>query len=197
MSLKSVVYCKVCTLPPEYCEFTGKFKRCKSWLHKSHFDLYSKLYEDADGIEDDGIANVSKNLAKSSIGEAREDELDKKLQKLQAKEESREQREMAKLLSSKVVIKREARTKKKCVITVSGLEVFDIEIKKVAKTFASKFATGCSISKNIEKKEEVIVQGDIADEIKAYIHTLLEDKGLNGVKVEFVDTVRKKKPTNP
>ncbi|AET41195.1 Tma22p Ecym_7369 [Eremothecium cymbalariae DBVPG len=197
MSLQQVVYCGVCSLPPEYCEFTGKFKRCKVWLQESHQDLYTKLYGDVEAEGEGEVADVTGKLAKSSIGEAREEELEKKLQKLQAKEESKEQRELAKKLSSKVVIRREARTKKKCMIAISGLEVFEIDMKKLAKTFASKFATGCSVSKNIEKKEEVIVQGDIADGVEAYIHALLEEKGLKDVKVEQIETKKKKRPTQP
>ncbi|AMD18681.1 HBL221Cp [Eremothecium sinecaudum] len=195
MSLKSVVYCEVCTLPPDYCEFTGKFKRCKAWLQEAHPDLYTSLYGNTEAAEGADVKAIEGALAKSSIGEAREEELEKKLQKLQAKEESREQRELAKKLSSKVIIKREARTKKKCMIAVSGLEVFQIDMKKLAKTFASKFATGCSVSKNAEKKEEVIVQGDIADEVEAYIHSLLAERGLENVKVEQIEVKKKKKPT--
>ena len=78
-------------------------------------------------------------------------------------------------------------------IAISGLEVFEIDMKKLSKTFASKFATGCSISKNAEKKEEVIVQGDLADEVEAYIHSLLEEKGMKEVKVEVIDAAKKKK----
>lgn len=186
--LKTVVYCGVCSLPPEYCEFTGKLKRCKVWLKENHADLFNQLYP-ADCEVDD----VATKLGNSSIGGAREEKLEKDLLRLQAKQESREQRELAKKLSSKVVIKREARTKRKCMIAISGLEVFEIDMKKLAKTFASKFATGCSVSKNAEKKEEIVVQGDVADEVEAYIHSLLEEKGLKQVKVEHIDTQKKKK----
>lgn len=189
MPLKTVIYCGVCSFPPEYCEFTGKIKRCRAWLHETHPELFQKLYGDLD------VEEAAAKLAGSSIGEEREEKLEKDLRKLQAKQESREQRELAKKLSSKVVIKREARTKRKCMIAISGLEVFEIDMKKLAKTFASKFATGCSVSKNAEKKEEIVVQGDVAEEVEAYIHSLLEDKGLKDVKVEVVDAKKKKKPT--
>ncbi|CCD23952.1 Tma22p NDAI_0C02920 [Naumovozyma dairenensis CBS 421] len=193
MSLREVVYCGVCSYPPEYCEFTGKLKRCKVWLKENHPDLYTKLYGESDAADVDIVAG---KLAESSIGEAREEKLEKDLLKLQTKEENREQRELAKKLASKVIIKREARTKRKYIIAISGLEVFEIDMKKLAKTFASKFATGCSVSKNAEKKEEVIVQGDVLEEVEAYIHSLLKEKGLKDVKVETIDSAkRKKKPT--
>ncbi|CEP62667.1 Tma22p LALA0_S06e00914g [Lachancea lanzarotensis] len=189
MSLKSVVYCDVCTYPLDYCEFSGKLKRCKVWVQEKHPSLYSKYYDDA------AVEETTSKLAASSIGDEREEKLEKDLKRLQSKQENREQRELAKKLSSKVIIRREARTKRKSMVAISGLEVFEIDMKKLAKTFASKFATGCSVSKNAEKKEEIVIQGDLADEVEAYIHKLLEEKGMKDVKVEKIDTKKKKKPT--
>ncbi|CUS24542.1 LAQU0S17e01288g1_1 [Lachancea quebecensis] len=189
MSLRSVIYCGVCSFPPEFCEFTGKLKRCKVWLSENHPEKYQSLYGDTE------VEDAAAKLAGSSIGEEREEKLEKDLLKLQSKQENREQRELAKKLSSKVIIKREARTKRKTMVAIAGLEVFEIDMKKLAKTFASKFATGCSVSKNIEKKEEIIIQGDVADEAETYIQKLLEEKGLKEVKVEQMDMKKKKKPT--
>ncbi|SCU97384.1 LANO_0E15896g1_1 [Lachancea nothofagi CBS 11611] len=189
MSLRDVVYCGVCSYPPEYCEFTGKLKRCKVWLAENHRDIFEQVYGDVETDE------AAEKLAASSIGGEREEKLEKDLLRLQSKQENREQRELAKKLSSKVIIRREARTKRKCMVAISGLEVFEIDMKKLAKTFASKFATGCSVSKNVEKKEEIVIQGDVADEAEAYIHKLLEEKGMKDVKVEQIETKKKKKPT--
>ena len=189
--LKEIIYCDVCSYPPEYCEFSGKLKRCKKWLNDTHPDLYAKLYGDAN---DDEVTKLGKKLVESSIGEERENKLEADLLKLQKREENKEQRELAKKLSSKVIIKREARTKRKFIVAIQGLEVFGIDMKKVAKTFASKFATGCSVSKNAEKKEEIVIQGDVIDSVESYIHQLLAEKGLEDVKVEVIDTKKKKKP---
>lgn len=193
--LKEVVYCGVCSYPPDYCEFSGKLKRCKVWLQEEHPDLYQKLYSD----EDAEVEGLNGKLAESSIGEKREEKLEKDLLKMQAKQENREQRELAKKLSSKIVIKREARTKRKSIVAIAGLEVFEIDMKKLAKTFASKFATGCSVSKNAEKKEEIVIQGDVMEEVESYLHAILAEKGLKNVKVEVVDAAakKKKKPEGP
>lgn len=188
-SLRNVVYCDVCSFPPDYCEFSGKLKRCKVWLRENHADLYTKLY----GESEDEVDAMSSKLAGSSIGEEREEKLEKDLKKLETKQENKEQRELAKKLSSKVIIKREARTKRKFILAISGLEVFDVDMKKLAKTFASKFATGCSVSKNAEKKEEIVIQGDVLEAVEKYIHSLLEEKGLKDVKVETIDAKKKKK----
>jgi hypothetical protein len=40
-----------------------------------------------------------------------------------------------------------------------------IDLKKAAKQFATKFATGASVSKNAQGLDEIVVQGDVTDEI--------------------------------
>ena len=40
-----------------------------------------------------------------------------------------------------------------------------IDLKKAAKLFATKFATGSSVTKNAQLQDEIVVQGDVADEI--------------------------------
>lgn len=179
---KSVLYCGVCSFPPEFCEFGGSFKRCKDWLESKDSELYEKLYGE------DAIANATSTLSLD-----KEQKIAKDLEKKQAKEEAKMERELQKQLSSKVTIKRIERNRRKHVIAISGLEVFDIDMKKLSKTFASKFATGASVTKNAEKKDEIIVQGDVSDEARAYIEKLLEEKGLNEVKVEQIDDKKKKK----
>ena len=168
---KSVLYCGVCSFPPEFCEFGGSFKRCKEWLEQNDKELYEKLYSE------DALANAT-----STLSIDKEQKIAKELEKKQAKEEAKQERELKKQLASKVTIKRIERNKRKHVIAISGLEVFDIDMKKLSKTFASKFATGASVTKN-----------DVSDEARAYIEKLLEEKGLNEVKVEQIDDKKKKK----
>lgn len=177
-----VIYCGVCSYPPEYCEFGVTFKRCKEWLAENEEQLYQKLYSE------EALANAT-----STLSLEKEEKIHKELEKKQAKEEKKQERELQKKLASKVVIKRIERNRRKHIISISGLEVFNIDMKKLAKTFALKFATGASVTKNAEKKDEIMVQGDVSDDAKAYIEKLLEEQGLNEVKVEQVDDKKKKK----
>jgi density-regulated protein DRP1 len=41
----------------------------------------------------------------------------------------------------------------------------DIDLKKAAKQFAQKFATGASVTKNAQGLDEIVVQGDVSDEV--------------------------------
>ncbi|KAK7207987.1 translation initiation factor SUI1 [Myxozyma melibiosi] len=178
----SVLYCGVCTFPPEYCEFGGTLAKCKEWLEDAHPDVYSRIYSE------DSLAKTTEGLSL----EAKE-KVEREIQKLQAKEATKAEKELKKKLASKVIVKRVERSKRKHVIAVSGLEVFGIDPKKLAKTFASKFATGASVTKNVEGKDEIIIQGDVGDEVEDYVTSLLEEKGLDGIKVERTEDKPKKK----
>ncbi|WBW74202.1 translation machinery associated protein-like protein Tma22 [Schizosaccharomyces osmophilus] len=156
--ITSFLYCDVCTLPVEYCEFSGTLKKCKAWLKSTHEDVYQKLYSDSDLASE---TNKNLNVAEEPI----EGEESTKL----TKEERRFEREEAKRMSSKVYIKTIERTKRKRVTTVQGLDAFNIETKKAAKMLANKFATGASVTKTADKKDEIVIQGDLGYDIFDYI----------------------------
>ncbi|KAI3403389.2 TMA22 [Candida oxycetoniae] len=180
---RQVTYCGVCSWPPEFCEFGISQQKCQQWLESSHPDLYSLLYGDAH------LASKTSSLSIDQNNKIQQD-----IAKKQAKEQLKQEKELAKKKSSKITIKRIERNKRKHIISISGLEVFQIDSKKLAKTFASKFATGASVVKNAEKLDEILVQGDVSDEARAYIEQLLKDQqGLEDVKVEQIDEKKKKK----
>ncbi|EPX72909.1 translation initiation factor [Schizosaccharomyces octosporus yFS286] len=156
--ITSFLYCDVCTLPVEYCEFSGTLKKCKAWLKSAHEDVYLKLYSDSELASE-----TNKNL--NVTEEPTEGEQPTKL----TKEERRFEREEAKRMSSKVYIKTIERTKRKRVTTVQGLDAFNIETKKAAKMLANKFATGASVTKTADKKDEIVIQGDLGYDIFDYI----------------------------
>ncbi|ANB12451.1 Tma22p [Sugiyamaella lignohabitans] len=185
--MSTIVYCGVCSFPPEYCEFGGVAKRCREWLEKEHPDMYQKLYS----VE-------SLEQATSGLSLEKQEEIERKIQKQQAKEEAKAERELQKKMATKVTIKRIERSKRKHVVSITGLEVFGIDLKKLAKTFASKFATGASVTKTPDGRDEIIIQGDVADEVEEYVQELLEEKGLDEVKVEQIeDKPKKKKQQQP
>ena len=59
---------------------------------------------------------------------------------------------------SEVVLERNTRNKKKCVTTISGLDQFGVKLSEASKLFGKKFASGASIVKNAEGKEQIDVQ---------------------------------------
>lgn len=65
-----------------------------------------------------------------------------------------------------MIVKRSERNKRKYVTGVFGLEAFGVDLKKAAKLFANKFATGASLHKTPQGDDEIIIQGDVSDEVR-------------------------------
>ncbi|KAI5999752.1 eukaryotic translation initiation factor 1-like protein [Pisolithus orientalis] len=147
-----VLYCKVCTFPPEYCEFGSSFTRCKEWLKESHPALYDKYYSDE--------ALQSKLGTLSLEAQAK---LEKDTAEKEAKAEKKADAALKKKMASQVSIKRMERNKRKF--------AFDVELKKASKFLAQKFATGASVTKNPQGQDEIVVQGDVAEDVLELIES--------------------------
>jgi density-regulated protein len=115
---------------------------------------------------------------------------DRDAAKKTAKAEAAAAREAELKASSKVIIKRVERNKRKYVTTVHGLEAHGLELKKVAKDFGKKFATGSSVTKVPGGGEEITIQGDVADEIEEFV--LDTWKQIPEDNVEVVEDKKKK-----
>lgn len=155
---RHVVYCGVCSLPPEYCEFGGTVKKCQDWLQKNNPDMYDRIWSEE-----------ALSAATASLSVEAQKRAEKDAQKKAQKAEAQEQKHRDIIASSKVYIKRVERNKRKYVTAVSGLEAFGLELKKVAKDFGKKFATGSSVTKTASGGEEIVVQGDVSDEIEEFL----------------------------
>ncbi|KAG2420554.1 hypothetical protein HFD88_000166 [Aspergillus terreus] len=177
---RHVVYCGVCTLPPEYCEFGGTAKKCQEWLESHHPDLFQKLYSDE---------SLSSNL--SSLSVSVQERAARDAAKKEAKAAAVEARNAERKASSKVQIKRVERNKRKHVSVVTGLEIYGLENKKVAKELGKKFATGSSVTKSASGTEEITVQGDVSEDIKEW---LLEVYGgeIPEANIELIEDKKKK-----
>ncbi|KAK5174369.1 Translation machinery-associated protein 22 [Saxophila tyrrhenica] len=179
---KSVVYCGVCTLPPEYCEYGGTTKKCEEWLSTHHPSLHTALYSPE---------ALSQNLSILSVEAQKRAEKD--AAKKAAKASATEAREAEKRAQSKIIIKRVERNKRKYVTEVSGLEHFGLDLKKIAKEFGKKFATGSSVTKAPAGGEEITVQGDVSEDIREWLEENYEQ--IPEDNVELVEAKKKKDAT--
>ncbi|KAG9294295.1 hypothetical protein G9A89_021654 [Geosiphon pyriformis] len=128
-----------------------------------------------------GVLTLEEQLANSSLEEEKtqnNDPDEKKKAKagdlpndlsVVSSEAAKIERELKKKRASKITITRIARNKRKCVTSVYGLENFDIDLKKAAKSFASKFACGSSVVKNNQGNDEIVVQGDVSEDLVDFI----------------------------
>ncbi|KAJ5808945.1 Translation machinery-associated protein 22 [Penicillium riverlandense] len=178
---RHVVYCGVCTLPPEFCEFGGTAKKCEEWLKENQSDLWNRLYS-----EEALSANLS--TLKVSVQERAAKDAAKK----EAKAAQNEARDAERKAASKIQIKRVERNKRKYVTVVIGLEVHGLENKKVAKELGKKFATGSSVTKSPSGTEEITVQGDVSEDVKEWLVDVYGSK-VPEANIELIEDKKKKK----
>jgi density-regulated protein DRP1 len=132
---------------------------------------------------------LEQNLSALSVDAKKRAEKDS--QKKAAKAAAAEARDAESRASSKVLIKRIERNKRKYVTAVQGLEAFGLDIKKVSKDFGKKFATGSSVTKVPGGGEEITVQGDLSEDIQEYIEE--NYKNVPDDNIELIEDKKKKK----
>ncbi|PNY27149.1 Translation machinery-associated protein 22, partial [Tolypocladium capitatum] len=189
----------VLLISEQYCEYGGTVKKCQEWLQQNNREMYNRIWS-AEALE----------AATSSLSVEAQQRAAKDAQKKAAKAEAAEAKHADKLAKSVVTIKRIERNKKKFVTAVIGLEAFGLELKKVgkaswhsipdwhiadweqvAKDLGKKFATGSSVTKVPSGGEEIVVQGDVSEEVEEFL--LEKYKGIPEDNIELVDDKKKKK----
>ncbi|KAI3409696.1 Translation machinery-associated protein 22 [Psidium guajava] len=168
-----VLYCAVCSLPAEYCEFGPDFEKCKPWLLRNAPELYPDLLKDANGKEADKVSEQFQSVGISSGGgrdgaastappgdsSSSKPEEVKRLPGGKVKKKDKQE----------VVIEKVVRNKRKCITVVKGLELFGIKLSDASKKLGKKFATGASVVKGPTDKEQIDVQGDISLDIVEFL----------------------------
>ncbi|GAA0152266.1 hypothetical protein Leryth_009140 [Lithospermum erythrorhizon] len=153
-----VLYCGVCGVPPEYCEFGSDFEKCKPWLIQNAPNTYPQLIKDVKDAD-----KVSDQLQSTSISDAatstsKKEEV-KRLPGGKIKKKDKQE----------IIIEKVTRNKRKSITTVKGLELFGIKLSDASKKLGKKFATGASVVKGPTEKEQIDVQGDIAYDIVDFL----------------------------
>lgn len=119
--------------------------------------LFAKYYPEealAEGMETLEVAQVKEVKDGKEEAPLKKDDIAK-----------REMKDAERLKKARVVIQTIYRSRKKSVTHILGMEDWRLDIKAVCKKFANKFACGCAPSKNASGHDEIIIQGDFADEL--------------------------------
>ncbi|KAK9947967.1 hypothetical protein M0R45_003560 [Rubus argutus] len=160
-----VLYCAVCSLPAEYCEFGPDFEKCKPWLIQNAPELYPDLVKDATAKEADKVADqlnatgISFGTGDGAAASSAPKEEVKRLPGGKVKKKEK----------LEVIIEKVTRNKRKCITTVKGLELFGVKLSDASKKLGKKFATGASVVKGPTEKDQIDVQGDIFYDIVEFI----------------------------
>ncbi|KAJ8260829.1 hypothetical protein COCON_G00165520 [Conger conger] len=143
-----VLYCGVCSLPTEYCEYMPEPAKCRQWLEKNFPDVFAKMCVEHSQKHDAGDGEAPPVV----------EEEEKKKQKRGGRGQIKQKK---KTVPQKVTIAKIPRAKKKYVTRVCGLATFDIDLKEAQRFFAQKFSCGASVT----AEDEIIIQGDFTDDI--------------------------------
>lgn len=146
-----VLYCGVCSLPTEYCEYMPEPAKCRQWLEKNFPDVFARMTVGS-------AANTPKQEPGTGDVPPAGEEEEKKKQKRGGRGQIKQKK---KTVPQKVTIARIPRAKKKFVTRVCGLATFDIDLKEAQRFFAQKFSCGASVT----AEDEIIIQGDFTDDI--------------------------------
>ncbi|XP_059844210.1 density-regulated protein isoform X2 [Hemitrygon akajei] len=142
-----VLYCGVCSLPTEYCEYMPQYTKCRQWLEKNCPEEFAKLNIDQSPQQDSGGGEPPSG-----------EEEEKKKQRRGGRGIIKQKKKTA---PQKVTIAKIPRAKKKYVTRVCGLATFEIELKEAQRFFAQKFSCGASVT----GEDEITIQGDVTDDI--------------------------------
>ncbi|XP_057674619.1 density-regulated protein isoform X1 [Corythoichthys intestinalis] len=146
-----VLYCGVCSLPSEYCEYMPEPAKCRQWLEKNFPDVFARMTLGP-------AANAPEKHPDTGDAPPAGEEEEKKKQKRGGRGQIKQKK---KTVPQKVTIAKIPRAKKKYVTRVCGLATFDIELKEAQRFFAQKFSCGASVT----AEDEIIIQGDFTDDI--------------------------------
>jgi density-regulated protein DRP1 len=164
-----VLYCGICTMPVEYCEFGATADQCRGWLLENYPDEVAKVTHEV------GKLAVSGDSAATAVEGVSVELLifDEFVIIFLSQEEGEEKKKKSKgggaaplrkssAVETKIVILREQRQKRKYNTIVRGLETIpDVKIKDIAKLFGRKFSSGASVQETPPHGKEVSIQGDV------------------------------------
>ncbi|XP_071722753.1 translation machinery-associated protein 22-like [Rutidosis leptorrhynchoides] len=155
-----VLYCVVCSLPAEFCEFGPDFEKCKPWLIQNAPDLYPDLIKDATDVDKvtEKLQSTGVSSSGNTSGVTKKEEV-KRLPGGKIKKKEKQE----------IIVEKVTRNKRKSITTIKGLELFGVKLSDASKKLGKKFATGASVVKGPTDKDQIDVQGDIAYDIVEFI----------------------------
>ena len=146
--LRTVLYCPVDGVPPEYSEYFETFPQALPWLagNVPELKLFTKNMTVAEYAKQQGVEPLSEGakVAKSD------------------KAQARKRGGGGKKGDGKILIESQER-RKKTITTVRGLDSIEgIKLKDVSKALGKKFASGASIKDGLQGDEFIEIQGDFS-----------------------------------
>jgi density-regulated protein DRP1 len=180
--------------------------RCRLWLQENDAEHFARLYPaEADALAaalaasltlaepsgpkvicDEDAATAESVTAGEEKGGQHQSRGGKALLRDDEKKRLREEERRRK---ARVTVTLVDRNKRKSVTHVGGLDIFGLDLKRVAKRLAGKYACGCSVVSSPAGLDEIVIQGDIAYDLVDFLPA--EFPEVPAAQVDLVDKSKK------
>lgn len=144
IKITETVYCNVCTLPVQFCQFTKTFEECKKALKKQNSEAFAELYPEE--VEEECSEESSEASETVAVDHTKK---------------------------HKITIQKAIRSKTKGCTYIEYLQDYDIDLKEFSQKAKKKFGCGSGLIKfetlPTKYQEVVEIQGDIRDQIIEWI----------------------------
>lgn len=107
-------YCKVCTVPYEYCQWSGSWDACKVGLKEASPELFALMYPEL------LLKGLNINETKEKVEAIESECIVEKTETVEKVEKKK------KVKGGQVIIKKVSRSKRKCSILIQGLDAYGI-----------------------------------------------------------------------
>lgn len=137
-----IAYCPACTFPAEMCEYSGVFEKCKPWLAEQLSAAEAALLE---GAEEKGrkrkILTEQERVDKILSGTGK------------------------KKVDQAIVLDRKTVRGKKKVTTVTGLDLFTVNLTDASREFKKIFSCGAGVVEEVGVLPLIEIQGDVVQQL--------------------------------
>ncbi|PXF49725.1 Translation machinery-associated protein 22 [Gracilariopsis chorda] len=167
----SVLYCPVCTFPPELHEYHSRthFEKCKEWLRKNAPQHFPDLFPDECAARLEALRLAEEQGV--SLPPTTSDQQDNNQPKVAVPIEQKTSGGKKKKTPAHIVLALGQRKGKKQVTIVYGLDLFGIKLKDAAKAAKRKFATGSSITISPDNRDVIEIQGSRQQDFAQLAHS--------------------------
>mmetsp|Transcript_30042 Transcript_30042/g.39528 ORF Transcript_30042/g.39528 Transcript_30042/m.39528 type:complete len:205 (-) Transcript_30042:472-1086(-) len=142
-----ILYCGVCGLPPEYCEFGENYEQCLPWIQENCPEILD-------------VTEAEEKMGEMKIEDGAPEEEGGKKKKKTKRGGQGPKKKAGPSGPQKVVMSLATRNRRKFITTITGLENFPgVKLKTAAKLFGRTFSCGSSVSDSPTGKE-IVIQGD-------------------------------------
>lgn len=179
---KEIKFCKLCTLPEEYCSIAHQIfiKRKDLVLLNNKEEAKEENKEEKKEENKEEKKEEIKDEVKDQVNKDKETKQEPQSNKPEEGKKEEKESKKKKAETPKIIIEESKRGKRKHTTYISNLEKFGINLKDVSKMLSKKCACSATVTKEENGQEVITLTGEFAIEIQEFLliqfATILKEK---------------------